>query len=234
MQIKKPLIAAALALALTFTGSAAASAAPSTQTGETGRVVALVTDSNGKLIPVDQALGSTGLGLKTPPPSSSGGAHPALINFDQWFRCFSLNAKEDVFSEYAFYMNGNFQNVRLKCGDQPANSSGWGYKHIRAGKEGLWQKQLDAAKSKGWQPTTQGVEGWDDLMNIGAGTAVTYWGYASPVKGNNTRCTISTVTFGEVSSNGSWKIVYSFKAAAVFSVVSDRLITAYPIDKSTC
>jgi hypothetical protein len=155
--------------------------------------------------------------------------------FDQWFRCFSLNQKDDSFSLYTFYDNGNFQDVRLKCGEQnDATGTEWGYKHIRAGKEGSWQDKLNAARDKGWVPESQNVEGWDDLMNIGAGTSITYWNYASPIKGNNTRCTVSNLSFARIDSNGSWQIVYDFNVVAVFAINSDRLITAYPTGSSVC
>lgn len=120
----------------------------------------------------------------------------------------------------------------MKCGEHnELTDKGYGYKHVRAGHEGDWQAKLDDAVATGWVPESQGIEGWDDLMATGAGNSITYWDYRSPIKGNNTRCTVSTVTFVDTSD---WSIEYEFKAVAVYGENSDRLITAYPTGASTC
>lgn len=98
------------------------------------------------------------------------------------------------------------KDVRLKCGTGDAQS-GWGYKHIRDGKESDWQAKLNAARAAGWDSEAQGVESWDDLMSGATASAVMWPEYrrVSPV--NNTTCGVTEIFFAK--KNNPNQIVYS-------------------------
>lgn len=209
----------------------ALAAAPSSS--EEGDIVAYVEDHEGNLIRLEDAV-DTNLDLEPPAPAEPGTITPRLIDWNQWFACFSLNKEEEVFGSYYFWLDdGTGGDVYLKCGYQnPENpSNGWGYKHIRAGKESVWQREFNNAVSAGWVPSAQGVDSWDDLMHAGVGYALTFSSWKSGVKANNTRCAIGRLVFLEQPSQ---KQVYAFNTAAVAAVDNGRLITAYPTSASTC
>lgn len=232
----RSVVALIAALGLTSSAlpaSAAAIADPAGPGATASEIVMMVRDPSGALIPIEDVIDSAQqLDMNEPKPSEPGTVTPQLINFDQWFRCFSLNQADETFVTYNHFVDGTSRQVRLKCGQHnDITNQGYGYKHIRIRHEGDWQAKLNDAVATGWVPASAGVEGWDDLMAIGAGTSITYWEYRSPIKGNNTRCTVATVAFADTSD---WSIVYEFKAVAVFAEYSDRLITAYPSGSSTC
>ncbi|MDQ1217722.1 hypothetical protein [Microbacterium arborescens] len=198
-----------------------------------GDVLAFIENGEGELIRLDDAF-DTNLGLEQPPAAGEEDvATPYLINFDQWFRCFSLSQKYEVFGEYAFFLsNDNWQDVRLKCGEHNSvTNTGFGYKHIRARHEADWQSKYDAARNAGWNADAQGLEGWDDLMHAGAQQSLTFPTYYSGIKGNNTRCAVGRLVFINVQSG---QIVYSMGVTSAFAVNSDRLISSYPSSGTTC
>lgn len=163
-------------------------------------------------------------------PAVDSPASSRLIGWDQWFGCFSLNHRDDVFSSYTHYWDGVGHDIRLKCGEGDAYS-GWGYKHIRAKHEGDWQSKLDAARQRGWNSASQGVESWDDLM-AGAIGEVTWW---PDVKQGNaaaqTTCAISELMFVNTRTG---EIVYSFYARVGWANNNDRVITAFPQSTLRC
>lgn len=222
-----------IAIAGMLCAGATPALATSPDGSEEGDIVAYVEDQKGNLIRLEDAV-DTNLNLEPLDPADPGAITPRLIDWNQWFACFRLNKEDDIFGTYYFWLDdGTGGDVYLKCGYQnPDNANnGWGYKHILAGKEGLWQRELDNAISAGWVPSTQGVDSWDDLMHAGVGNALTFSSWFSGVKANNTRCAIGRLVFLEQPSQ---KQVYAFKTAAVAAMDSGRLITAYPISASTC
>lgn len=153
-----------------------------------------------------------------------------LIGWDQWFGCFSLNHRDDVFSSYTHYWDGVGHDIRLKCGEGDA-SSGWGYKHIRAKHEIDWQSKLDTARQRGWNAAAQGVESWDDLM-AGAIGEVTWWPDVKQVNAAaQTTCGVSELMFVNTRTG---EIVYSFYARVGWANNNDRVITAFPQSTPRC
>lgn len=240
MPLTKTIVAAATAIALVLIGNTTAGAATNLDGAvdavEDEQIAVFTRDASGALVALEDVVSSTSLSVEEPNTTDPDVVSPYLIDFNQWFSCFSLNNKDDVFAFYTFYRDGSGHDVRLKCGEQnDVTGNGWGYKHIRAGKEVSWQDKFNIAISKGWIPESQGMEGWDDLMHAGAGSAITYWNYASGIKGNNTRCVVGELVFAKATTGGNWEIVYEFNVVAVFAWGnSDRLITAYPTGSSTC
>lgn len=218
------------ALVMLISGGGTAYAEPIEAT-EPGEVVAYVKNQDGTFIPLDEAIEMNDIDM-TPSEPGPGTVTPQLINFNQWYRCFSLNQADEVFMEYAFYRDGTHHDVRLKCGEHNTiTEKGYGYKHIRIRHEGDWQNKYNEATATGWIGDGQGIEGWDDLMVAGAGESITYWSYASGIKANNTRCTVGTLYFIEATT---FDVVFQFNTVANFAINSDRLISAYPTSNSTC
>lgn len=186
--------------------------------------------SDGELVDVEAQLSKDSARL---PDETQGdpGMSSRLINFGQWVSCFSLNSSEDVYAEYVHWWNGSSHDVRLKCGEGN-RYNGWGYKHIRDGKEADWQAKLDGAKRAGWLPGSQGVESWDDLMAGAAAAAVTFPEYKGGNSASDTSCGVTTIYFGRVSN--PQEVVYSFRVRAAWANNSDRLITAFPQSGASC
>ena len=159
------------------------------------------------------------LDLSEPVAPEPGTISPQLIDFNQWFSCFTLNNQDDVYRTYNYWYNGVNETVRLKCGTE-----NWGYKHIRAGKEANWQARLDQARANGWNSQAQGVESWDDLMAGVTVHAITYAEYGGDYPQYNKRCGTNEVYFMNTSTG---EIVYSFWVVASWATDSDRLITSY-------
>jgi hypothetical protein len=65
------------------------------------------------------------LSIEEPSPPADGEVTPQLINFDQWYRCFTLNKENEIFAEFTHYWDGIGHDANLKCG-----TSSYGYKHI--------------------------------------------------------------------------------------------------------
>ncbi|MGK9146265.1 hypothetical protein KXS11_01370 [Plantibacter flavus] len=188
--------------------------------------------TDGELVDVQDEFERYAVALPNPAPDrqSNDGAS-RLIDFGQWVSCFSLNNSQDVYASYTHWWNGSGHDVRLKCG-QGDRHSGWGYKHIRDGKEADWQAKLDGARGAGWVPGSQGVESWDDLMAGAAASAVTFPEYKGGNAINNTSCGVTTIYFGRVSNPE--QVVYSFRVRAAWANDSDRLITAFPQSGESC
>jgi len=149
-------------------------AADATGTDTAADSIGLFTVVNGQPLRIDDSyLQSSSLDLEN--LRGSGEASPRLIDWNQWFGCFSLDNANDVFANYMFWWDGAGQDVRLKCGQD--GNGGWGYKHIREGKESAWQSKLDSAKAAGWNAAAVGVESWDDLMSGATGSIILYPDY---------------------------------------------------------
>lgn len=149
-----------------------------------------------------------------------------LLDWNQYFGCFSLNHRDDVYAEYGWWWDGKLQDVRLKCGE-----SVWGYKHIRAQHESQWQDQLNRARTKGWNTGVGAWGSWDDLMNGAAGSVITWPDFVGGNAISKKTCAVAELYFVN-SRTGA--IVYSFLATAVWASDSDRLITAYPTPRADC
>ncbi|WP_369963787.1 hypothetical protein [Leifsonia sp. EB34] len=150
--------------------------------------VAAFVKVDGELVEVDSTFSDSALHLTETTDPSGGAISSRLIGWDQWFGCFSLNHQDDTFALYTSWWDGQGKDVRLKCGTGDENS-GWGYKHIRAGKEADWQAKLNAARAAGCDSAAQGVESWDDLMSGATASAVMWPEYrrVSPVNNNDLR-----------------------------------------------
>jgi hypothetical protein len=205
--------------------SGPASAVEPEGAADTGEV-ALMVKVNGVAVPLEDAfLEAAALDLHATTPTDPHTVSPSLINFDQWFRCYSLNEENTVFELYTHYWDGVGKDIRLKCG-----TSGWGYKHIRERHEGDWQVKMDTARSRGWNAIlSQGS--WDDLMNASVASTVIWGEFVGGDALNNTKCSNSTMSF---VNTGTGQVVYEFNVTAVWANDSDRLITAYPTSKFVC
>lgn len=186
---------------------------------------------DGELAEVDSTFSDSALDLTVTTDPHVGAISSRLIAWDQWFGCFSLNHQDDSFALYTSWWDGEGKDVRLKCGTGDENS-GWGYKHIRAGKEADWQAKLDAARRAGWDSAAQGVESWDDLMSGATATAVMWPEYRRVSQVNNTTCGVTEILFAK-KKNPS-QVVYSFRVRAAWANDSDRLITSFPQSGTTC
>lgn len=149
-----------------------------------------------------------------------------LLNFSQWVSCFTLNNSNDQYATYTAHKDGVVYDMALRCGEQSGTGVGWGYKHIRAGHESQWQNLYNSGVAKGWNPSSQGIEGWDDLMASAIGGATPYWSYASINTAAQKGCVLSRVAWLNVNTN---KIVLTKKVVVVFSINNKRVITAYPV-----
>ena len=219
-------IALAVAATVSVAGPAAADSGPSAPPTD----VQLVTFVNGVWVPVSDALEEASL-LDLEPVSArdAGVVTPNLIDWNQWFGCFSLNNEDDVFAEYVFWWDGEGQDVRLKCGNEY-----WGYKHIRSGHEADWQNKLNAARAAGWNigPVANGGS-WDDFMSEAAAVSI-LWPDPSSINNNPsnvTTCVIGNLGFFNLQTS---ELVYQFNAKVIFANDSDRLITAYPTSGASC
>ncbi|MGO4301951.1 hypothetical protein [Leifsonia sp. RAF41] len=221
------------AFVLTATSAAVllglASAAPATAEIETSRTVALFTRVDGKPLQLDgDDLTSHALDLTAPVEEASDSVSiaPRLIDWNQWFGCYSLNTENDVFADYMFWWDGYGHDVRLKCGN-----SSWGYKHIREDKEGGWQSKLDSARAAGWQASALGVESWDDLMSGATGAIILYPDYLRKDAINNKWCANNEFYLQDVKTG---RELYSFRVEAAWASDSDRLITSFPTSRTYC
>ncbi|MGJ4843494.1 hypothetical protein [Leifsonia sp. Le1] len=195
--------------------------------------IAIFTSSNGTLVEVPKSTFQESTirlrGENSSAPSDPGVAS-RLIDWDQWFGCFSLNNESDVFASYTFYYNGVGKDVRLKCG-AGNGTSGWGYKHIRDGKEARWQEKLDAAKAAGWKPQEWGVQSWDDLMSGATAGVILYPDYLSHSAVGNKWCANNEFYLLDRKTN---RELYSFRVEAAWASDSDRLITSFPSNRTYC
>ena len=210
---------------MSVVGVTAASAAT-----ENASQVALFTKVNGKPVQLtDTEVAAHVLTLDAPASDSAEGptVAPYLIDWNQWFGCFSLNNANDVSANYMFWYDGRGQDVRLKCGE----SGKWGYKHIREGKEADWQNKLDAARAAGWQASALGVESWDDLMSGVTAGLILYPDYLRKDTVNNKWCANNEFYLQDVNTG---RELYSFRVEAAWASDSDRLITSLPTSRTYC
>ncbi|WP_130177106.1 hypothetical protein [Cryobacterium sp. SO1] len=182
---------------------------------------------DGQLVALDQSfIDERTLDLHGATESSPGEVAPSSISWDQWFGCYSLNNEEDMFAEYVQYWDGAVHDVRLKCGNDT-----WGYKHIRAGKEALWQKTLNEARATGWISQSQGIESWDDLMAATAGVAITWPERTFENAISNKKCGLADAYF---INSQTGEVQYVFQVMASWATDSDRLINSYPSTSASC
>lgn len=219
---KKHLFIAAV-LSGVLLGVGAAGAANATEASPEDEILMYI-KVDGQPVPVDAYLTENTLDSEPEPEPEPGTVSPFLIDFDQWFRCYSLNMEDEVFAEYRHLADGH--DIRLKCGD-----SDYGYKHIREGKETAWQNKLNDARAAGWVSQTQGIESWDDLMASVAGIAITWPDYVGANPLNQTKCGVSEAIF---RSTDTGEIVYSFYVRSAWATNNDNLITSFPQSTSTC
>lgn len=184
---------------------------------------------DGQLVDVGDRFRSHVLDLDQPAKSAPDLA-PRLIDLSQWVSCYTFNMKDEVFAEYTHYWDGVGHDVRLKCGDY--GTSGWGYRHIEEGHKSDWQTKLDQARAKGWNSQWQGVESWDDLMAGAAASAITWPEHVGSNAVSKTKCGITDLYL--VDRNRPQVVLMVIRVAAVWATNSDRLITAYPTQKTVC
>lgn len=217
-------VGAALILAVT-----SGSVANATESGSPETVYAYVRTADGSLVPLDKNV--TALTIEEPSTRDPEMVTPYLIDWNQWFSCFSLNNESDVISQYGYmHTDGTYQDVNLYCGTHNSSTgSGYGYKHIRAGHESDWSIVWGEATSLGWNSKSQGIESWDDLMNA-AVVQATAWGLGGNVRANNTRCIVADLIFVRT---GTGEIAYETRTETVFATDSAKLITAFPFSTKT-
>ncbi|ODA89702.1 hypothetical protein ATY41_04435 [Leifsonia xyli subsp. xyli] len=219
--MEESLLASSVALGLLLGGATAANASE-----EPG--VKLVIQHGETWVDVDMdALEAATLDLDAPTEPVEGTRTPRLIDWNQWFGCYSLNNENDVFKYYWFPWDGRLNAVNLKCGN-----SSYGYKHIRERHESQWQDVLNTARERGWQSAQYGVESWDDLIS-----GVTSGVVADPGPGltkyptSNKWCT--KTTFG-LWDSAQKAIIYEFGVETAWASDSDRLITSFPSTRKVC
>jgi hypothetical protein len=217
----KSLLASGVALGLVVGGATAAHASDEPE-------VKLVVQHEDAWVDVDmEALEAATLDLNPPMTAEPGKPASRLIDWNQWFGCFSLNNETDVLARYWFPWDGRLKPVNLKCGN-----SSYGYKHIREGHESQWQDVLNTARDRGWQSAQYGVESWDDLMS-----GVTSGVVADPGPGatfypvSNKWCT--KTMFG-LWDSAQKSIIYEFGVETAWASDSDRLITSFPSSRKVC
>ncbi|NQX13085.1 hypothetical protein HQQ80_15755 [Microbacteriaceae bacterium VKM Ac-2855] len=229
-------IFASLCAALVCAAALAAPVAVAAQTTAADTVgeesaVRLYVRIDGVLAPADpSAIESATSGLPSEQTPSGGPATPRLIDWNQWYGCFSLNNQDDIFAEYVHWWDGVGQDIRLTCGNGVA-FGGWGYKHIRAKHEADWQAPFDQARAARWNPANDGMESWDDLMAFAAGQAVSWPAFKGGNSISGTTCGVTEVIFYEQNTGSE---VYKFRARAGWADGSDRLITSFPQSGTTC
>lgn len=217
----KSLVASGVAIGLVLGGATAAHASDESEV----KLVVLHEDTWADVDMV--ALEAATLDLEPPAAPEAGKIAARLIDWNQWFGCFSLNNEADVFSYFWFPWDGRLNAVNLKCGN-----SSYGYKHIRERHESQWQDVLNTARARGWQSAQYGVESWDDLMS-----GVTSGVIADPGAGltkyptSNKWCT--KTTFG-LWDSGQKAIIYEFGVETAWASDSDRLITSFPSSRKVC
>lgn len=156
-------------------------------------------------------LASFGLSATTAPTPNS-----RLIDFPQWVQCFTINDSEMVIREYVHFWNGIPQTKRLRCGV----AESFGYKHIRADKEQLWQSRLDRITPSGLFPNVS----WDDLMNAAVVNALMVPDHAQDQSGGK-RCLV--IKMGFYNQYGILLDAYDIRT--IISLTNDRVITAFPL-----
>ena len=222
-QAKWKFVAAAVsAVTLMWSGTGAAVAEVPSQQSD----IRLHVKIDGKLVELDREFLSARSISKTIHSERQTNPSSRLIDWNQWFGCFSLNNENDVFANYMHYWNGSGQDVRLKCGNDS-----WGYKHVRAGKETQWQAKLDGARAAGWVPSTVGVDSWDDLMSGAAGAVVLWPEYRRVESVSNKICGNSEFYLLDLKTG---RELYSFNVEVAWASDSDKLITAFPSSRLTC
>ena len=223
---KIAVIAAALALAASIIGIQPANASDQSGDAAQDSSVKMFVKIDGQLKEADDLIAETDLDLSPPVTEEPGQISPQLIGWNQWYGCFTLNNTDDVFVEYTHYWDGIAHDVNLKCG-----TLSWGYKHIQDSHQQDWQNKYDNAISSGWNPASQGMQSWDDLMAAATGVAVTWPDYTRDNSINQTRCGVAEALFINTETG---EIEYSFPTRAAWALNSDRLITAFPQSGSTC
>ena len=213
-------------IALALSAFASPAYAADSGTGPNDGEVKMFVKIDGQLVEADEIIAETDIDLSQPASEEPGQISPQLIGWDQWYGCFVLNNQNDIFVEYTHYWNGIAHDVNLKCG-----TSGWGYKHIQEGHQQDWQNKYDNAVSVGWNPASQGIHSWDDLLAAATGVAVTWPDYVRDNTINQTRCGVAEAFFINTQTGA---IEYSFPTRAAWALNSDRLITAFPQSGYTC
>ena len=157
-------------------------------------------------------LASSGLSASTP----AGSPNSRLIDFPQWVQCFTINDSEMVIREYVHFWNGIPQTKRLRCG----TAESFGYKHIRAEKEQLWQSRLNTITPSGLFPNVS----WDDLMNAAVVNALMVPDFAQDQSGGK-RCLVIKMGF----YNQYGVLLDAYDIRTIISLTNDRVITAFPL-----
>lgn len=148
--------------------------------------------------------------------SSAAGPHSRLIDFPQWVQCFTINDSDMVIREYVHFWNGIPQTKRLHCG----LAESFGYKHIRAEKEQLWQSRLNKITPSGLFPNVS----WDDLMNAAVVNALIAPDFAQDQSGGK-RCLVIKMGF----YNQYGVLLDAYDIRTIISLTNDRVITAFPL-----
>lgn len=180
----------------------------------------------GEFLPVD--LEAVELDAQPPEPASEGGMQPKLIDFSQWAGCFVGNNSSLVFDNYFWMMQEPMQNITLRCGTGDADS-GWGYKHIRAGHEADWQRQLDYLRTV--SPGFFADKSWDFVMTVSNDSAIydpLYW----KQKGSNTRCALGGNYWLDTNGNTSAPIIGV--TAWNTDMNGNGVISSYPTSQQRC
>lgn len=217
----KSVTASGVAIGLVLGGAAAAHASDESE-------VKLVVLQDEAWIDVDMdAFEAAALHLHPPAAPDAGKTTSRLIDWNQWFGCFSLNNANDVFDRYWFPWDGRLNAVNLKCGD-----STFGYKHIKEGHESQWQDVLNRARSLGWPAAQFGIESWDDMMSGVTSGVVADPGLGLTKKAvSNKWCTKADFGLWDITQK---RIVYVFGVEAAWASDSDRLITSFPSTRKVC
>ncbi|MBD8612035.1 hypothetical protein IFT77_16205 [Frigoribacterium sp. CFBP 13729] len=178
--------------------------------------------NDGEFTPVD--VSRVQLDIVEPAPLADGEVETNLIDFNQWSSCFVANNSQEVFANYAWQLLEPIQNIQLKCG-----TGDWGYKHIRAGKEAVWQTQLEYLRTV--SPGFFANWSWDDVMSTSNDTAIydpQYWAQ----KQSNTRCAIGVNYW--LDSNGNTSLPIRGTTVWSTDIPGNGVISSYPDARPVC
>lgn len=153
---------------------------------------------------------------------SAGDSSVNLLDPIDWANCHVFQNETHVIDSFEYYWNGSSKQMGIQCG-KAENPRGQGYFHISFGHETQWRDRIT-------QVGGGNTDAWDNLMWIAAVESLlaTYDSSGGGADGK-----LCAVTWMEMHrEDGS--LAYTFYPSFLWSLTSDRLITAIPTTKPDC
>lgn len=162
------------------------------------------------------------------PQNEAGTVSPYMLTFPDWIECNAGNTHH-VIRTYTFPWNGEGIGIDMKCGN-----NSFGYNHIMKGKESSWQTKFDSAVAAGWNPLAQGMDTWDDLMNMATASLIHMPGEVFNWSDISQKaCSYGWFGVGDIR-NPHLGPIYSFYVEVVWSMNNYHVITSYPSTRGYC